>query len=146
MKFGDVPAEITGIDSYGMVTNPIIFQSCEIRNVKCKLVNINNKKYAVQNLIIRDCIVEAHQVGGDSGDFIDFNKQNSFIKDLEISSSTFYSHTRVNPRFLRYSNGNATKAGWTCLYDDILRIIPSIISHIMDKVSTAIVGQEEITQ
>ena len=113
LKFGDVPAEITGIDSYGMVTNPIIFQSCEIRNVKCKLVNINNIKYAVQNLIIRDCIVEAHQVGGDSGDFIDFNKQNSFIKDLEISSSTFYSHTRVNPRFLRYSNGNATKAGWT---------------------------------
>ena len=61
MKFGDVPEEIKGMNSYGIVTNPMIIQSCEIRNVRHYLVNINGKKYAIQNFIVRDCLIKFYQ-------------------------------------------------------------------------------------
>lgn len=107
-KFGEVPSEIVGAENLGIITDPIIFQSCNIRNVK-NLVNINGKTYAIQNFFIRDCIVEAHQ----STDFINFNSGRSFVKDLEISNSTFYSHTQSGNRFIRYGGGKATTVGWT---------------------------------
>lgn len=109
LKFGAVPDEIVGMNSYGIVTNPIMIQSCNIKSVRHYFININGKKYAVQNLIIRDCIVELYQ----DSEIIYFNSNNSFVKDLEISSSTFYSHTQSNKRFILYAGGRGDQAGWS---------------------------------
>lgn len=102
-KFGDVPAEILGLNNYGVVENPILFQSCNFRNVRHYFIDINGKKYAVQNFIIRDCIVELYQ----DTEVINFNSNNSFVKDLEISNTTFYSHLESGARFMRYAGGRA---------------------------------------
>ena len=73
------------MNSYGIVTNPMIFQSCEILNVRHYLVNINGKNYAIQNFIIRDCLIKLYQ----DGDLINFNANSTFVKDFEISNTTF---------------------------------------------------------
>lgn len=109
LKFGTVPEEIVGMNSYGIVTNPIMMQSCHIKNVKHYFININGKKYAVQNLIIRDCVVELYQ----DAEIVYFNSNSSFVKDLEISSSTFYSHLQSGKRFIQYSGGRGDQAGWS---------------------------------
>ena len=103
LKFGNVP-------SYGIVTNPMIFQSCEILNVRHYLVNINGKNYAIQNFIIRDCLIKLYQ----DGDLINFNANSTFVKDFEISNTTFYNVSNANNgRFLRVAGGQASRAGWT---------------------------------
>lgn len=106
LKFGDVPAEIKGLNDYGIVENPMTFQSCNFQKVRYYFINVNGKKYAVQNFIIRDCVVELYQ----NADVINFNSNNSFVKDLEISTTTFYSHLESNTRFLRYAGGRADQA------------------------------------
>lgn len=101
--------EAWGITS-PIITNPIMIQSCNIKNVRNKFININGKNYAVQNLIIRDCIVEAYQ----KTDFINFNNGIAFVKDMEISNSTFYSHLQNGSRFIRHSGANAKNVpGWS---------------------------------
>ena len=110
LKFGNVPSEILGMNSYGIVTNPMIFQSCEILNVRHYLVNINGKNYAIQNFIIRDCLIKLYQ----DGDLINFNANSTFVKDFEISNTTFYNVSNANNgRFLRVAGGQASRAGWT---------------------------------
>lgn len=106
LKFGDVPDEIKGLNSYGIVENPMTFQSCNFLNIRHYFIHINGKKYAVQNFIIRDCVVELYQ----DTEVINFNSNNSFVKDLEISNSTFYSHLESNARFMRYAGGRADQA------------------------------------
>jgi len=108
-KFGDVASEILGMNSYGIMTNPITFQSCKILNVRHYLININGKKYAVQNFIIRDCLIKLYQ----DSEVINFNANNSFVKDFEISSTTFYNVSDVsNGRFMRVAGGQGSTAGW----------------------------------
>lgn len=109
LKFGTVPDEILGVGDYGIVTNPIMIQSCNIKNVKNKFIDINGKKYAVQNLIIRDCVAEFYQ----NADLINFSGSGkSFVRDLEISNTTLYSHLQSNKRFIRYGDGKPADAGW----------------------------------
>lgn len=115
LGFGDpVDGALESFEAWGIVTpiitNPIIIQSCDIKNVRNKFININSKSYAVQNLIIRDCIVEAYQ----KTDFINFNNGMAFVKDMEISKSTFYSHVQNGSRFIRHAGGNAQNvSGWS---------------------------------
>jgi len=115
LGFGDiVPGELETFEAWGItspiITNPIMIQSCNIKNVRNKFIDINGKSYAVQNLIIRDCIVEAYQ----KVDFINFNKDMAFVKDMEISNSTFYSHLQSGNRFIRHSGANAQNVpGWS---------------------------------
>lgn len=109
VKFGDVPEEIKGMNSYGIVTNPMIIQSCEIRNVRHYLVNINGKKYAIQNFIVRDCLIKFYQ----DAEIFNFNSNNSFVKDFELSSSTLYNLSEAsNGRFMRVAGGKGADVGW----------------------------------
>ena len=109
VKFGDVPEEIKGMNSYGIVTNPMIIQSCEIRNVRHYLVNINGKKYAIQNFIVRDCLIKFYQ----DAEIFNFNSNNSFVRDFELSSSTLYNLSEAsNGRFMRVAGGKGADVGW----------------------------------
>ena len=109
VKFGDVPEEIKGMNSYGIVTNPMIIQSCEIRNVRHYLVNINGKKYAIQNFIVRDCLIKFYQ----DAEIFNFNSNSSFVKDFELSSSTLYNLSEAsNGRFMRVAGGKGADVGW----------------------------------
>lgn len=115
LGFGEVvPNILETFEAWGIVspiiTNPIMIQSCKIRNVRNKFIDINGESYAVQNLIIKDCIVEAYQ----KVDFINFNKGMAFVKDMQISNSTFYSHLQSGNRFIRHAGANAKNVtGWT---------------------------------
>ncbi len=110
VKFGDVPEEIKGMNSYGLVTNPMIIQSCEIHNVRHYFVNINGKKYAIQNFIVRDCIIRFYQ----DSEIFNFNSNNSFVKDFELSNSTLYNLSDGNNgRFMRVAGGKGADAGWS---------------------------------
>jgi hypothetical protein len=74
------------------------------------IVNINGKNYAIQNFIIRDCLIKLYQ----DGDLINFNANSTFVKDFEISNTTFYNVSNANNgRFLRVAGGQASRAGWT---------------------------------
>lgn len=109
-KFGDVSNEILGMNNYGIMTNPITFQSCEILNVRHYLININGKNYAIQNFIIRDCLIKLYQ----DGDLINFNANSTFVKDFEMSSTTLYNVSNGSTgRFMRVAGGQASRAGWT---------------------------------
>lgn len=109
-----VEGELATFEAWGIITsimtNPIMIQSCNIKNVRNKFIDINSKSYAVQNLIIRDCIIESYQ----KTDFINFNNGMAFVKDMEISNSTFYSHLQSDKRFIRHSGANAQNVpGWS---------------------------------
>ena len=78
VKFGDVPEEIKGMNSYG-------------------------------NFIVRDCLIKFYQ----DAEIFNFNSNNSFVKDFELSSSTLYNLSEAsNGRFMRVAGGKGADVGW----------------------------------
>ena len=81
----------------------------EYTNKEERFVNINGKKYAIQNFIVRDCLIKFYQ----DAEIFNFNSNNSFVKDFELSSSTLYNLSEAsNGRFMRVAGGKGADVGW----------------------------------
>lgn len=112
IKFGNVPDALKTVASqkdYGVVSNPITIKSCNVKAGDNQLITTDGKKYAIANLIIKDCVFALNQ----TKDLIDFNSGTSIVNDLEISNSTFYSTSQSGKYFMRYGGKKGTDFGWT---------------------------------
>lgn len=91
------------------VTSPVAIQSCLITGLTKELLDDNNKKYAVQNFLVKDCIVQQNST---NQYFI--YMQGGIIKDLLISNSTIYNKQSSTANFIQYNAANriTANAAW----------------------------------
>lgn len=95
------PAAIS--NGWVTVASPVAIQSCLITGLAKELLDDSNKKYAVQNFIIKNCIIEQNSI-----DQYLIYMQGGIIKDLLINSSTIYNKQISNQYFIRYSSNRIT--------------------------------------
>lgn len=90
------------------VTSPVAIQNCKFTDLPKQLIFDSNKKYAVQNFIIKDCIVEQNTAKERA-----IYMQGGLIKDLAISNSTIYNKQLNDNYFIQYSSNRVTaNAAW----------------------------------
>lgn len=83
---------------YYFIMDPIIFQSCNIKKMSSSLI-ADAAKYDVRALTVNDCLVE---ITNSSAAIINL-KTASFVTDLLIKNSTFYSLEPTSQPFLTYN-------------------------------------------
>lgn len=96
-------------NSWVTVTAPIAVQSCKITGLAKELLDDNNKKYAVQTLLIKNSII-----GQNSTNQYFIYMQGGIIKDLNISNSTIYNTQVSTSNFIQYNASNrvTSNAAW----------------------------------
>ncbi len=89
-----------------VINNPVLFQECNIRNLKKSLLYGNKKNWSLRDFRITDCIIQLDNDGSDS--FINLNgASNGLIKKLTIENSTVYNLVKnESAYFIRYSNSS----------------------------------------
>ena len=91
-----------GSDYYNIM-DPVILRNLTITGVKGKLIYDNNKKYALDNLLIENCIVQL-RTPKDKKETVIY-MQGGGIRMLEVNTSTFYQKGQGdNDYFVRYNN------------------------------------------
>ena len=91
-----------GSDYYNIM-DPVILRNLTITGVKGKLIYDNNKKYALDNLLIENCIVQL-RTPKDKKETVIY-MQGGGIRILEVNTSTFYQKGQGdNDYFVRYNN------------------------------------------
>ncbi len=91
-----------GSDYYNIM-DPVILRNLTITGVKGKLFYDNNKKYALDNLLIENCIIQL-RTPKDKKETVIF-MQGGGIRMLEINTSTVYQKGQGdNDYFVRYNN------------------------------------------
>jgi hypothetical protein len=99
--------------TWGTLVNPLVsLQSCKIVGLASPLVYDNGKKYALQTLLINDCVIGQNVA---SKNLISMG--GGYVKDLTISNSTIYNVQLATGGYLiQYANStNASKitgANW----------------------------------
>jgi hypothetical protein len=91
-----------GSDYYNIM-DPVILRNLTITGVKGKLIYDNNKKYALDNLLIENCIIQL-RTPKDKKETVIY-MQGGGIRMLEVNTSTFYQKGQGdNDYFVRYNN------------------------------------------
>ena len=91
-----------GSDYYNIM-DPVILRNLTITGVKGKLFYDNNKKYALDNLLIENCLVQL-RTPKDKKETVIY-MQGGGIRMLEVNTSTFYQKGQGdNDYFVRYNN------------------------------------------
>lgn len=98
------PTQNTSVVSNGyvIVTSPVTFQTCKITNLATKLIWDSGKKYSLQTVVIKDCIIGMNSSLSTS--ILIHIPGNGIIKDLILSNSTFYNKQINSAYFIQYSN------------------------------------------
>ena len=94
-------------NGYVIVTAPIAIQSCKITDLASKLIWDSAKKYSLQSVVIKDCIVGMNTAA--STVFIHI-PGGGIIKDLSLSNSTFYNKQISSAYFIQYGNTKVATA------------------------------------
>ena len=92
--------------NYYYITDPIVFQSCNIKNLGACLIQDQNK-YVVRSLSITDCVVAIDRTADaanvvSTDPIIKLNKA-SFVTDFLVKNSTIYSKEHTTSAFLTYN-------------------------------------------
>jgi hypothetical protein len=86
-------------------TSPVAIQSCEIKGLKQYLFWDNGRKYAIGNLLIKDCVV-----GQNTSSFNNatIRFQSGMVKNMTFTTSTFYNEVVAHSsnRLCQISSGN----------------------------------------
>ena len=91
-----------GSDYYNIM-DPVILRNLTITGVKGKLIYDNNKTYALDNLLIENCLVQL-RTPKDKKETVIY-MQGGGIRMLEVNTSTFYQKGQGdNDYFVRYNN------------------------------------------
>lgn len=92
-------------DGY-VINNPVIFQECNVKNLKNSLLYGSKKNWSLRDFRIVDCIVQLNNEG--SNPFLHLQGgTNGLIKNLTIEKSTIYNLVKNGSAyFLRYSNAS----------------------------------------
>lgn len=85
------------------VTSPVAFQSCRFVGLPKPLLHDGNKKYAIQTLLVKDCVIEQNTATDRM-----IYMQGGLIKDLTISNSTISNKQINNAYFIQYSSNRVT--------------------------------------
>ena len=89
--------------SYYNIMDPVILRNLTITGVKGKLIYDNNKPYALDNLLIENCLVQL-RTPKDKKETVIY-MQGGGIRMLEVNTSTFYQKGQGdNDYFVRYLN------------------------------------------
>ena len=89
--------------SYYNIMDPVILRNLTITGVKGKLIYDNNKPYALDNLLIENCLVQL-RTPKDKKETVIY-MQGGGIRMLEVNTSTFYQKGQGdNDFFVRYLN------------------------------------------
>ena len=89
--------------SYYNIMDPVILRNLTITGVKGKLFYDNNKKYALDNLLIENCIIQL-RTPKDKKETVIY-MQGGGIRMLEVNTSTIYQKGQGdNDYFVRYNN------------------------------------------
>lgn len=89
-----------------VINNPIIFQECNIKNLKNSLLYGNKKNWSLRDFRVMDCIVQLNNSGSNSIIHLQ-GASNGLIKNLTIKNSTFYNLVKnKSAYFIRYSNSS----------------------------------------
>ncbi|MDR2147288.1 MAG: DUF4957 domain-containing protein [Tannerella sp.] len=106
-----------GDNAYALVpaSQPIVLQSCKITGLKGYLVYDSNQRYAIETLLIDDCVI-----GMNTGTWgnATLRFQISLVKDFTITESTVYNEivpSNSNNRFMQFNHNNYASqiTGWT---------------------------------
>jgi len=100
-------------NGYVVVTSPIAIQSCKITNLATKLIWDSAKKYSLQSVIIKDCIIGMNS--SLSSSILIHIPGGGIIKDLSLTNSTFYNKQVNSAYFIQYGNtkvATASNSAW----------------------------------
>lgn len=107
--FTDIPAEAVLVNSAVIVTNPIVFQSCSFTALPAPLYWDNSKNYAVQTLLIKDCVAQMTN----NGRFIYNQASKGSVKDFKIENSTVYKNNTGTDIWMQLATSSRVVAfGW----------------------------------
>ncbi|RKD90279.1 DUF4992 family lipoprotein [Mangrovibacterium diazotrophicum] len=107
--FNDIPDGAELVNNALMVTNPIVFQSCRFNELPAPLFWDNGLTYAVQTLLIKDCVVEMT----DNGRFLRSSSTSGYLKDLKIENSTVYKNNTGTDLCMQFSTSQKAESfGW----------------------------------
>ena len=89
-----------------VINNPVLFQECNIKNLKKSLLYGNKKNWSLRDFRITDCIIQLNNDGSNS--FINLHgASNGLIKELTIKNNTIYNLVQNGSAFfIRYSNSS----------------------------------------
>jgi len=107
---------ITGTGDYYNDQNAIVLQGCNINGVNCNLIYDDGKKYCLEQLVIKNCVVHltSSSTTNINGNAIIYFK-GGFANTLNISETTFWNNGDSDARyFVQYNNsGRSKRAGYT---------------------------------
>jgi len=91
------------------VTSPVALQSCKIKGLTKYFLWDSNKKYALQTLLIKDCVI-----GQNSINQYFIYMQGGMVKDLTISNTTIFNTQVSTSNFIQYNAAVrvTTNAAW----------------------------------
>jgi len=87
------------------INDPIVLQSCNVKNLSKQLFYDNSKSYLVNYFVVKDCVVQMNQSG-----VVVFLKGSSFL-NLTFQESTFWSTTKSAQTFLQVGGERPSKIG-----------------------------------
>jgi len=105
--FTDIPDGAELVNSAVMVTNPIVFQSCNFVGLPVPLYWDNGKNYLPYTLLIKNCVVEMTN----NGRVIRNSTSNGGIKDFTATNSTFYKNNTGKDYWMQLSGTRLEKFG-----------------------------------
>ena len=103
-------------NNHYIITEPITFAYCEMRNVNSYFVYDNKKKYCVATFLVNECVVKmSSDESMKTGAAFQCYDGGGFICNLTLQNSTFWnSNSNKQNYFIRYANaGRADRAGFT---------------------------------
>lgn len=97
---------LVGTSGYYFIQDPIVFQSCNIKNLGACLIQ-DQGKYVVRNMTINDCVIAidrtAEATNAVAGDPIIKLTKASYVTDFVVKNSTIYSKEHTSSAFLTYN-------------------------------------------
>lgn len=86
------------------VFSPILMQACRIENLPKPLIHDGSKKFGVQTVVVKDCVISNNAPGQR---FI--YMQSGIIKDLTLENSTIFYKEKGSAYFIQYNNSRVTQ-------------------------------------
>ncbi len=98
---------LVGTSDYYFIEKPIVYANCNILNMgSCLIVDNSTVKYVIRNFNVNNCFVEIDKTSDNTNATAECPinlKNKSYITDMEVKNSTFYSVEKGSVAFLTYN-------------------------------------------
>lgn len=110
LSFSATPDEALLKNTFYIINDPVVIQSCNFKSLDGQLIYDNKKKYCPVVVLIKDCVVDMNTTAR----VINMNGGNGYINDLTIQNSTFSNVVgKANAYFIQYNGtGRPDRAGF----------------------------------